>query len=233
MNEEFDPEWWQYDKLESGHPYDWTPAKKRDDPWDQIDFHLDLGCGTLKKARLGIDRHWAPGVDLIMDMEYLTWIPAAPGYGPEAMAATQRSMETCKSTAGMLPFPDESIESIISHHMMEHIGAGFLNLMDECYRVLKPGGVLRIIVPVFPSTSAVQDPDHKRYFMADTFMTFEGAQNGEHWHEGFSVPYTNCRFEIPKDTSENPSIDPVTPPEERWGPNDHREMRVTLRKWET
>lgn len=231
--QEFDPEWWQYDKLPSDAPYDWSPAERGDNPWDQTDFHLDLGCGTLKKARLGIDRHWAPGVDLIMDMEYLTWLPAPPEYGPEAMAATQRSKDTCKDKSGHLPFPDDSIESIISHHMMEHIGPNFIHLMDECHRVLKPGGILRIIVPCFPSTAAVEDPDHKRYFMPRTFNTFEGAQNGQHWHEGFSVPYTNCRFEIPDEHGANPDYSPLVEPEDQWTEKDVREIRVTLRKWET
>lgn len=230
---EFDSEWWQYDKLPSGAPYDWSPAARGDSEWDTIDFHVDLGCGKLKKGRLGIDRHWAPGVDLIMDMEYLTWLPAPAHYGPEAMAATQRSMKTCEHTAGMLPFPDESIESIISHHMMEHIGGGFLHLMDECFRVLVPGGVLRIVAPLFPSSSAVADPDHKRYFMEETFKTFEGTSGGEHWHDSFSVPYTNCRFDIPDDHGANPDITPrIEEPEKHWTPEDVREIRVALRKWE-
>jgi SAM-dependent methyltransferase len=235
--EDFDPEWWQYEKLESGFPYDWSPAQRGTSPFDNIDFHLDLGCGTLKKARLGIDRHWAPGVDLIMDLEHLTWIPAPATYGEEAMFATQRSMHTCQSTAGMLPFPDESIESIISHHCMEHISGSFLHLMDECWRVLKPGGLVRIIVPLFPSTAAVEDPDHKRYFMENTFATFEGAADGSHWHEGFSVPYTDCRFEIPEENDpenpdrKNPDITPRNDdPAKWWTAEDVREIRVALRK---
>lgn len=220
-----DPTWWEYDKLPSGAPYDWSPARRGDSEWDTIDFHLDLGCGTLKKARLGIDRHWAPGVDLLMDMDSLTWVPAPSDYPEEAHAVAYRSMETCKNMSGHLPFPDESIESIVSHHMLEHIGDGFLHLMDECWRVIKPGGVLRAITPLFPSTSAVEDPDHKRYFMERSFHTFEGAADGTHWHEGFSVPYTDCRFEIV-----DHDITPRVGPDQEWGPEDVREIRVALRK---
>lgn len=47
-----------------------------------------------------------------------------------------------------IPFPDSSVDAIFHEHLLEHIplraGAG---LMDECLRVLKPGGLLRVGVP--------------------------------------------------------------------------------------
>ena len=47
-----------------------------------------------------------------------------------------------------LPFKSNSIDFIYSSHTIEHI---YLyqtqNLLKECFRVLKPGGVLRIVVP--------------------------------------------------------------------------------------
>lgn len=47
-----------------------------------------------------------------------------------------------------IPFADASVDAIFHEHLFEHIplraGAG---LMDECFRVLKPGGILRIGVP--------------------------------------------------------------------------------------
>jgi SAM-dependent methyltransferase len=232
-------EWWHYDQLPSGLPYDWGDAARGDSYWDNLDFHIDLGCGAgVKKGRLGIDRYYAPGVDLLMDLESLSWLPVHLPQGqpttPEEQAAFEvgrRSFETCKESAGHLPFPDNSIESIISHHCLEHILDGFLHLMDECHRVLVPGGVLRIIVPLFPSAAAVADPDHKRYFMDKTFETFCGTPEGGHWMESFSVPYTNCRFEMPQEHGENPDVTEPTPPHLRWTPEDSREIRVALRKW--
>lgn len=217
--------WWAYDQLPSGFPYDWGDVARSDSEWDNVDFHLDLGCGALRKARLGIDRFWSPGVGLLMDLESLTWVPVPEDMGDTAKMIAKRSYELCKETSGHLPFPDGSIESIISHHAFEHIGPGFLHLMDECHRVLKSDGLLRIIVPLFPSTSAVADPDHKRYFMEDTWETFCGAEDGSHWMESFSVPYTNCRFEkLDIDTT------PPTHPDDRWKKEDAREVRVAFRK---
>lgn len=218
-----DLNWWEYDQLKSGHPYDWTPANKGEDGLDQIDFHLDLGCGTgVKKARLGIDRFAAPDVDLLIDLETLT--PTGTG---EAYERTWELYEHAPFVPG-LPFPDKSIESIISHHCLEHIGPGFLRLMDECHRVLTPGGIFRIIVPFFPSYAAVADPDHKRYFCEGVFETFCGAADGAHWMESFSVPYTNCRFEmLDADHTGEEDLAPGWTP---FGPMDVREMRVALRR---
>lgn len=48
------------------------------------------------------------------------------------------------------PFPDESFDYIYSEHMFEHLDlAGQQNMMRECYRVLRPGGVLRLAMPNF------------------------------------------------------------------------------------
>jgi predicted SAM-dependent methyltransferase len=49
-----------------------------------------------------------------------------------------------------LPFANNSIELIFSEHLIEHLPkADGLNLLRECYRVLKPGGKLRFGWPDF------------------------------------------------------------------------------------
>tara|TARA_Y100001958_G_scaffold141725_1_gene117352 strand:- start:419 stop:1099 length:681 start_codon:yes stop_codon:yes gene_type:complete len=49
-----------------------------------------------------------------------------------------------------LPWPDNSVDIIYSSHCIEHLNKddGF-NLLKECKRVLKPGGIIRIVVPDF------------------------------------------------------------------------------------
>lgn len=189
---------YEYDRLPSGEPYSWGGAARGHSPYDNYDFHLDLGCGRVKKGRFGIDRFYDEGVNYVQDLDKNPW----------------------------LPFADDSIESIVTHHFMEHLGDGFIPLMGDCYRVLKPGGIMRIIVPLFPSHSAVADPDHKRYFMEGTFKMFGGLADGTHWAESFSTPYTDCRFEVVDED--------ITPrsliPNEWWTEADAREMRVALRK---
>lgn len=243
--------WWVYDQLESGHPYDWHPGARGDKPWDQEDFHLDLGCGRIKKARIGIDHVYSPGVDLLIDLEECgpTGAPIPSGAGEAIMEQTYKTYneeahrrdlrdgleEGTTIPYGFLPFPDNSIESVISHHALEHVGPGFMRVMDEVHRVLKPGGLFRIIVPAFPSQSAVADPTHVRYFCAGTWVTWTGHPDGPKYTDGFAEPYTQATFILEdEDMSGMPMIEgtPFVDVEKLWGPAGAREFRVAYRKHE-
>jgi SAM-dependent methyltransferase len=47
-----------------------------------------------------------------------------------------------------LPFPADSARCIYSSHVLEHLYEQEARaLLDECYRILKPGGVIRLVVP--------------------------------------------------------------------------------------
>jgi len=47
-----------------------------------------------------------------------------------------------------LQFADGSVECLFMEHVLEHVGfGGALKFFGEAYRVLKPGGVLRIVTP--------------------------------------------------------------------------------------
>jgi len=47
-----------------------------------------------------------------------------------------------------LPFPDQSVSYIYSSHTFEHFSWNeSLGVTKECFRVLKTGGVLRVVVP--------------------------------------------------------------------------------------
>jgi SAM-dependent methyltransferase len=222
-----------YDLWPSRKDVDWGPGAARgDSEWDTIDFHVDLGCGTRPKARIGVDRYAAPGVAVIADLDGtggpLTYsVAVGPGEdAPESRgheAGTQAVLLPVYPAALGLPFGTSSIKSIISHHFFEHVGDGFIALVDEMYRVLEPGGVLRAITPLFPSTAAVADPDHRRYFMASTWDSFCGTPD-YHWMEDFSVPYSAARFECA-----DVDMTPRSPIEEWWGPRDYREIRVALK----
>lgn len=222
---------WSFDAWPAIEP-NWHDGAHRAEPWDTMEFHVDIGCGTVKKGRIGIDRYPAPGVNIVMDLERgiryaeaelpgedvaeLTW--PAPVYWGRGIPATRALPKGYG-----LPFEDNQIESIITHHCLEHIGEGFLPLMDELYRVLKPGGILRAIVPLFPSYAAVSDPDHCRYFMEGTFDSLCGTPDNC-WLSSFSVPYAKARFE-----KLDEDLTPRVEPDKHWTREDAREMRVTLK----
>lgn len=244
---------WSYDAWAPVDDANWGEAR-HDHPTEQ-DCHVDLGCGKIKKGRIGIDLRPAPGVNVIMDLNggnVFAMAPApnrsaarlfepgwdyfTPGSGVGYLhypvmplpqdAWDKTNGEPCIISRG-LPFEDNSIKSIITHHCLEHVGAGFMPLMDDIYRVLEPGGTLRIIVPLFPSSSAVSDQDHCRYFMEDSFEAFCGTP-GETpqncWLASFSVPYTQARFEM-LDRDVTPRCDPA----DHWTAHDARELRVALK----
>jgi SAM-dependent methyltransferase len=234
---------WSFDAWPPVAP-DWANAGQGHRPDDQLDFHVDLGCGKLKKGRIGVDRYPAPGVNIVADLDAgrVFGVSNEPGVDAvDLVEETGRSswgagdgtfydyVPGCEMRTvigppgGFLPFEDSSVDSMISHHALEHIGEGFIPLMDECYRVLKPGATFRIITPLYPSTTAVEDPDHKRYFMDGTFDAFCGFPD-HHWCESFSVPYTKARFECT-----DKDMTALLPPEQRWTDADRREIRVTLR----
>ena len=47
-----------------------------------------------------------------------------------------------------LPFPDESFDVVYHSHVLEHISKpDAVSFIRECYRVLKPNGTLRVVIP--------------------------------------------------------------------------------------
>lgn len=66
------------------------------------------------------------------------------------------------------PFPDNSFDYVFSEHMFEHLDLyGQQNMMRECHRVLRPGGILRLAMPNFDFLiDLVNNPDseiNRRY----------------------------------------------------------------------
>jgi len=183
-------EWWRYENLEAcKHDKGWDLGTTQSHPDDFTDFHIDLGCGKIPKARIGIDRNQG---DIQMDLntgQIFSWREGQP------LADQTTQYDKTFGKWGVLPFPDNSIESIISHHFFEHLTSdGFINLIDDCYRVLVKSGILRIIVPIFPSRSSWESSDHKMWIGKETFIDFTGTDGAEHWHEVFATPYTKARF---------------------------------------
>jgi hypothetical protein len=124
---------------------------------------LDLGCGL--NPREGFE-----GVDL---------------YGDKA----KHKVDLFKFP---WPFVDNSVDEISCSHLLEHIPAReveerdlinaadthylgadmFFAFMDECWRILKVGAWMNIVVPSGRSDRAFWDPTHRRFLMQTTFLYF-------------------------------------------------------------
>ena len=86
-----------------------------------------------------------------------------------------------------LPFRTASFDEILTVHVLEHVDR-FLPLMEELHRVLRPGGILRIIVPHLSFYGSYTDPTHRRFFGYRSFDYFT--------EEGDYNFYSRARFRI-------------------------------------
>lgn len=70
-----------------------------------------------------------------------------------------------------LPFKNDEFDVVHAHHVLEHI-RDFFEVVDEIYRILKPGGRLIMSIPHYSSNFAFVNPDHKRFFAYDFWKYF-------------------------------------------------------------
>jgi len=65
-----------------------------------------------------------------------------------------------------------SVDEIFTEHCLEHIN-NLVRLMQNCFDVLKSGGLFKIVVPSGHNLIwALRDPTHKRIFFDQTFLYF-------------------------------------------------------------
>jgi SAM-dependent methyltransferase len=81
-----------------------------------------------------------------------------------------------------IPLPPSSVNFCTAHDFIEHVprmarlGSAtvfpFVNLMNEVFRVLEPGGLFLSSTPAYPSKQAFQDPTHVNIITEDTFPLY-------------------------------------------------------------
>lgn len=94
---------------------------------------LDLGCGQNKQEGFtGVDLY-APNADVKID---LLKFP--------------------------LPWEDNSVDELFASHFLEHVPQKLRwPFMDECWRIMKPGAVMRVFVPSWKSERSYGDMTHE------------------------------------------------------------------------
>lgn len=112
---------------------------------------LVLGCGPRPQRRqythkeTFLDcRSFKGAVDVVHDLNFTPW-----------------------------PFSDNSFDEVVAIHLVEHL-KDLLQFMDECWRVLRPGGALYIVTPEagadFGLTHA--DPTHVRCYRLHSWINY-------------------------------------------------------------
>ena len=111
------------------------------------------------------------------------------------------------------PFEDNCAEELHCSHYIEHIPAREIEerdlrdksrtdllgkdhmfaFFDECYRILAPGGSMKVICPSLRNNRAFQDPTHRRFIPAETFLYLS-----EEWRKINMLDHyrVNCNFGI-------------------------------------
>lgn len=95
-----------------------------------------------------------------------------------------------------LPFEDSSVEEVKAHHVLEHIGEGFIPLMLEIYRVCKHGAVIDIAVPNHMHETFYGDPTHKRPITVNTFYLFSKKYNKNSIEQKLSNSTLGLRYNV-------------------------------------
>lgn len=140
---------------------------------------VDIGCGaTMLQAPLQTfpQYHWI-GVDRA---DMTSFYP--PGQFRQG------------SLDGRLPFDHDTVDFVWCHHVLEHLphllpmanDPDFMDEQDyvihvvnEMWRILKPGSEAHIVVPWHGHPNAWRHPTHYRYFAPDYFTFFSWGYPGE------------------------------------------------------
>lgn len=105
---------------------------------------LDLGCGNKKRLwAIGVDFNDRTAADVVHNLNHFPY-----------------------------PFEDASFDEIYLDNTLEHLD-DVMRVMEEVYRICKPGGLVKVIVPYFRSLWASIDPTHKHFFTVESFAYFD------------------------------------------------------------
>jgi len=128
---------------------------------------LNLGAGNHINEGNGWVNHdlhkHRPEIDVVHDLNELPW-----------------------------PWDDESASKIEAKNVFEHLDIDLVKVLDECWRILEPGGTLYIKVPNAEDPVAVWgDPTHRRPYTLTFVKYFDYKVNDV----GFSF-YTDRKWKI-------------------------------------
>lgn len=125
---------------------------------------LDVGCGNKKReGSIGIDFNSRTKADVIHDLNQFPY-----------------------------PFESDFFDEVYIDNCLEHLNEP-LKVMEEIYRISKPGAMIKVIVPYFRSVWAFIDPTHKHFFSVESFSYYDPDH-----YICVRYDYTLARFKLAK-----------------------------------
>ena len=123
---------------------------------------LDLGCGKKKRpGAIGVDFNARTGPDVVHNLNVFPY-----------------------------PFEAQSVDEVYLDNCLEHLNEP-LQVMEEVWRICKPGATIKVIVPYFRSHWHAIDPTHKDTFTAQSFAYYDPddiiCQRYDYTHARFKV----------------------------------------------
>ena len=123
---------------------------------------LDIGCGEAPYNPFG----------------------ARTAHGVDLRANAANDVRYADLAVEPIPFNDASFDYVTAFDFLEHVPRviylpqrrfPFVAVMDEIWRVLKPGGLFLSHTPVYPYSESFRDPTHSNIVSHETFsMYFAG-----------------------------------------------------------
>jgi SAM-dependent methyltransferase len=176
---------------------------------NQLTF-LNLGCGT-KTSPGCINIDWSPHLRIARN-PILYWLAQRILSGERL-----RHLEQLKCSIKIhdlrkgIPFPDNVVDAVYHSHLLEHIDRHIsrdsqdlkndpaIEFVKECRRVLRPGGILRVVVPNFEELC-------RRYLADLARCEVEMSKPGEHDQAVFDVIGQEVMKEAPGSSRQAPLL---------------------------
>lgn len=155
------------------------------------ELKLNLGCSTdIRKGWWNVDRYFIDGVDQVFDLALPWWVWGDSSV--DEIYAADIFEHVCDVPGGFVSYqihPDGQTAPVLRHP------SGRIHTMNESWRVLKAGGILRMECPdAAKGAGQWQDPTHVTPWTPNGLQYFEdGSPAWQRFHEAYGI---TARFKV-------------------------------------
>jgi len=133
------------------------------------EVHVDLGAGSFPRNPFSASE--------LIALDVLD--PKDISINSKSNSLDLKYMQVFRFEA--FPLGDNSVTSISGFDFLEHLSREprteaneFIFVMNETFRILKPGGIALFVTPAYPLKTAFQDPTHINILTKNTYEYFCG-----------------------------------------------------------